>query len=52
MFQDKREESVEMSEKEESVGDKCGDNVQFKCGGRELKNFEKKLKNLKLLGFV
>ena len=26
MFQDKREESVEMSEKEEYVGDKCGDN--------------------------
>ena len=26
MFQDKREKSVEMSEKEEHVGDKCGDN--------------------------
>ena len=26
MFQDKREESVEISEKKEHVGDKCGDN--------------------------
>ena len=29
MFQDKREESVEMSEKEEQVGDKCVDTVQI-----------------------
>ena len=29
MFQDKREENVEMLEKEEQVGDKCVDSVQI-----------------------
>ena len=29
MFQDKKEESVEISEKEEQVGDNCVDSVQI-----------------------